>query len=80
MDKPVDLEAVRKEPCKNVIELLEELLDKARTGEIRAVAVASASAGATGATYRRCADVPYSDLYLGVARLQRLMLADADPS
>lgn len=62
------------DPVPDVVALLESMLDKARRGEIRGVAVAvSCDAKYTGSAYD-LGDGTISDLYLAMGRMQRRLL------
>lgn len=74
MNDIVSLAEVRLAPVPEVVELLEALLDRARSGEVRGLAVATACAPHAEATAYALGDGGVAALVLSVCRLHRRLL------
>lgn len=77
---PTPLHAVEVEPVPEVVEILEDLLTRAREGEIIGIAVAAAcDQHCTGLTFE-IGDSNIADLYLAIERLKlRLLDYEGEP-
>jgi hypothetical protein len=73
-----DLKVIEPEPCgADVVEKLEEALEKAKSGELSSVAIAIVYRdGCTGSSWS--APLSYSILIGAVARLQHRLIASGD--
>lgn len=74
MSEPVSLAAARLAPRPEVVEMLEDLLARAKSGEIRGIAVAAGcDAGSDGSAFE-VGDSSIASLYLGMERLKLRLL------
>jgi len=66
------------EPVPVVVELLADMLERAKAGEIIAIAAATANHGrATSTSYALC-DANIADLYLAIDRLRERLRAEGE--
>lgn len=70
----VDLSVLRAAPVPGVVAELERLLERARAGEIRGLAVVASCEGGAHATSYELGDGSIGDLIVGCLRLQRRLL------
>lgn len=66
-------------PRGDVIALLEDLLERARAGEIRGIAVAMSCSEACEATTYQLGDATIADLLLPLVRVQQRLLDHREP-
>jgi len=74
-DAPIDLTAARLQPVPEVVERLEEMLERARSGEVRGFAMACEAAGAATGTVFVIGDADIARLVCAGRRLELLLLA-----
>ena len=70
----VSLDELRLEPVPSVVEMFEELLEKAKEGRIRSAAVALGIKGRYTGTAHDCSDGNLADLIMAIERLKLRLL------
>lgn len=73
----VHLDTVRRQPVAAVVECLQDMLARAESGEIIAVAIGAVRQGRTTASVFVAGEATIADLYLGIERC-KLRLLDED--
>lgn len=76
MSEPIDLVVARREPDPNVVSLAEELLERARSGEIRSVALAMEGPGFTSTAFELGRDGNRAHLNFALDGLKLRLLSD----
>lgn len=78
MSDVVDLNAIRLAPVPEVVEGLEDLLDRARRGEIRGYAIGAAADQNCDASAFVIGDSSIAAIYLGIERAKLRLLEHED--